>query len=85
MRSNFSIVVGERRQRDQSIVRRDPEKTRSGSADIGGIVKMSIASLERLGYVACWVGSSHQSRGVHSIIVLSAYKIDKLVSEAVYK
>jgi len=40
-----------------------PENTRSGPADIGGILKMVIAIRKRLGYSNCRAGSSHQSRG----------------------
>ncbi len=47
--SSISIVYPPSEHRVYEIVRRDPENIRSGSADIAGIERMSIAILERRG------------------------------------
>ena len=45
------------------------EKSRSGSADIAGIDRISIAIRLRLGNVLCCVGSSHQDIGLRERFV----------------
>lgn len=52
--SSTAFAPNEARSHDRVLLA--PEKIRSGSADIGGILKISAAMRERLGHKRCWPG-----------------------------
>jgi hypothetical protein len=69
MHSPLSIVRLPSWHLSHDIVRRAPEKTRSGSADIAGIERMSMAIFERRGYRCDCSSRSHQVSGEQSIAI----------------
>ncbi|PVH93320.1 hypothetical protein DM02DRAFT_229689 [Periconia macrospinosa] len=65
--SPFSIVDAPRSIRSHEIVRRPPENVRSGSADMAGIERISLAIFDSRGKRSCCSSRSHQVRGEQSI------------------